>query len=210
MEESFLLGIPGFKVFNLNVFQDIEKTLEQIIINEKDPKLIVEHKLDYPAQMLSDADLAQSGFIIETNIVNNTECISISMTEPQYCNCTVLAYGHIALLAKSIIKELMIDLEISCHLIIPTQLYPFDFNLLENSVVNTGRLIILEEGHYSYGFGSEIAAIVQKMCFGKLKSPIIRVASEDNIIPASKEGEVGVLINKNKIIKAIHEIMNVK
>ena len=33
--ESFLLGIPGFMVFNLNVFQDIEKTLEQIIINEK-------------------------------------------------------------------------------------------------------------------------------------------------------------------------------
>jgi pyruvate/2-oxoglutarate/acetoin dehydrogenase E1 component len=208
--ESFFLGIPGFKVFNLNVFQDIEKTVEEIIINTKDPKLIVEHKLDYPEKMLSSTDLDQSGFIVDKTFVKNLECISISMIELEYCDCTMLAYGHTALLAKSIIKELMIDFEIACHLVIPTQLFPFEYDLLENSIANTGRLIILEEGHYSYGFGSEIAATIQERCFGSLKSPVIRVASEDNIIPASKEGESSVLINKDKILKAVHKIMSAK
>jgi len=201
--ESFFLGIPGFKVFNLNVFQDIEPTLEYIVFKDYNPKLIIEHKLDYSQNLVTDSDFINNGFLVEKALANPTQNMSISMIEKEYCDCTVLTYGHTALLAKEIIMELMIDMEITCHLIVPTQLYPFDYKILMESVNNTGRLIILEEGWHSYGFGSEIAATMQKLCFGKLKSPITRVASENEIIPASLDGEKRVLINRSKIKKAI-------
>lgn len=205
--ESFFMGIPGFKVFNLNVFQNIEETLEHIIINESDPNLIVEHKLDYPQKVVNKNELEKSGFIVDYFNNEFIQTVSISMVEKEHCDCTILAYGHTALIAKEVIKDIMIESEITCHLIIPTQLYPFDYSLLAESVNKTGRLFILEEGYYSYGFGSEIAASVQKICFGKLKSPIIRIASDDEIIPASSKGEEKVLINRQKIMDAITKIL---
>ena len=201
--ESFFMGIPGFKVFNLNIFHNIYETLEQIIIHEPDPKLIVEHKLDYPQKIITKSELEESGFIVDYYYNKSIQNVSISMVEKEDCDCTILAYGHTAFIAKEVVKDIMIDDEIACHLIIPTQLFPLDYSLLIESVNKTGRLFILEEGCYSYGFGSEISASVQKMCFGKLKSPIIRIASDDDIIPASSKGEEKVLINQRKIMDSI-------
>ncbi|NQY43383.1 MAG: alpha-ketoacid dehydrogenase subunit beta [Legionellales bacterium] len=207
--ESFFMGISGFNVYNLNVFQDIEKTLNCIIFNDTMPKLIVEHKLDYPIKTLSSSELSNEGFIVSYEDGENLESISLSMIDPNECDCTILAYGHVALMAKEIIKQLMIDFEVACNLIIPTRLYPFDYNLLVKNVETTGRLFILEEGMLSYGFGSEIVATIQKLCFGKLKSPITRVASKNSIIPASSDGELDTLINKEKILSAILRVMGI-
>ncbi len=47
------------------------------------------------------------------------------------------------------------------------------------SVNRTGRLVIIHEASETLGFGAELAAQVQKRCFGYLEAPIDRICAPD-------------------------------
>jgi pyruvate dehydrogenase E1 component beta subunit len=64
-------------------------------------------------------------------------------------------------------------------------LIPWDRGAVLESVARTGRLVIVEEGPYSGGWGTEIAAHVSSELFGELRSPIVRVTAPDVPVPFS-------------------------
>ncbi|NIQ97766.1 MAG: alpha-ketoacid dehydrogenase subunit beta, partial [Desulfuromonadales bacterium] len=49
-------------------------------------------------------------------------------------------------------------------------LIPYDIELIVESVNRTGRLVIIHEASETLGFGAELAAQVQKRCFGYLEA----------------------------------------
>jgi len=62
-------------------------------------------------------------------------------------------------------------------------LIPWDRQAVLESVGRTGRLVIIEEGPFSGGWGTEIASYVAGELFGQLRAPIVRVTAPDVPVP---------------------------
>lgn len=96
---------------------------------------------------------------------------------------TVIAYGtmvHVALAATA-------DTGIDAEVIDLRSLMPLDLDTIVNSVMKTGRCIVVHEATLTSGFGGEIVALVQEHCFYHLEAPVMRVAGWDTPYPHAQE-----------------------
>ena len=96
---------------------------------------------------------------------------------------TVLAYGTMVHVAEAAAAETGIDAEI---LDLRT-LLPLDTCAIETSVKKTGRCVIVHEATRTSGFGAELSATVQELCFYHLEAPIERVTGWDTPYPHAQE-----------------------
>jgi 2-oxoisovalerate dehydrogenase E1 component beta subunit len=96
---------------------------------------------------------------------------------------TVLAYGTMVHVAEAAAAETGIDAEI----IDLCTLLPLDTDTIEASVNKTGRCVIVHEATRTSGFGAELTATVQELCFYRLEAPIERVTGWDTPYPHAQE-----------------------
>jgi 2-oxoisovalerate dehydrogenase E1 component beta subunit len=96
---------------------------------------------------------------------------------------TVLAYGTMVYVAEAAAAETGIDAEI----IDLRTLLPLDTDTIAASVEKTRRCVIVHEATRTSGFGAELSAIVQEMCFYHLEAPIVRVTGWDTPYPHAQE-----------------------
>ena len=67
----------------------------------------------------------------------------------------------------------------------PRTLVPLDRETLVASARKTGRVIVIDEGHQSYGAAAELAAVVAEGAFWHLDAPVRRMGAMDVPIPFS-------------------------
>ncbi|HEX3089828.1 MAG TPA: alpha-ketoacid dehydrogenase subunit beta [Ilumatobacteraceae bacterium] len=96
---------------------------------------------------------------------------------------TVLAYGTMVHVAEAAAAETGIDAEI----VDLRTLLPLDTDTIAESVDKTGRCVIVHEATRTSGFGAELAATVQELCFYRLEAPIERVTGWDTPYPHAQE-----------------------
>jgi 2-oxoisovalerate dehydrogenase E1 component beta subunit len=96
---------------------------------------------------------------------------------------TVLAYGTMVHVAEAATAETGIDAEI----VDLRTLLPLDIDTIAASVNKTGRCVIVHEATRTSGFGAELAATVQELCFYRLEAPIERVTGWDTPYPHAQE-----------------------
>lgn len=96
-------------------------------------------------------------------------------------HATVVSYG--APLNKVLEAAERLAPDVDVEVIDLRSLFPIDFDLIEESVRKTGRLIIVEEGPRHGGIGAEIAASVQEAVFDYLDKPVLRVGARYSPIP---------------------------
>ena len=96
---------------------------------------------------------------------------------------TVLAYGTMVYVAEAAAAEAGIDAEI----IDLRTLLPLDTDTIAASVEKTRRCVIVHEATRTSGFGAELSATVQELCFYHLEAPIMRVTGWDTPYPHAQE-----------------------
>ncbi len=69
---------------------------------------------------------------------------------------TVVAVGHLVHDALAVAEELAED--VSVEVFDPRTLYPFDWELLDESLARTGRLVVFDDANRSCGFAAEVVA----------------------------------------------------
>ncbi len=204
--EKFFLGVPGLRVLAPNSLSDPGELLHKAILEDNGPVLFIENKLLYLKPVL-DGD-ALKDFEIETSQSKGsyapTQTLRLKGTPSP--TITFTAYGYMSELAREALLRLAFEHEIFCELVVPSQLSPFaaDGGLdirLKQSVQMTQRLLAIEEGNYTLGWGAEIVARAAQSFAGQLKSAQ-RVAAEDKPIPASAPLEDKALPNEDDIIAA--------
>jgi len=203
--EKYFLGVPGLKVFAPNTFGNPGELLAQVILGVDDPVLFVENKLQYLLP-IHDAD-SMSEFKNEQDSGSlGFPTFSLSIENAPEPQISMAAYGHMAELAKEAVYQLAFDHEIFVELIVPTQLAPLDMSVILKSVRKTGKLLVIEEGTYSLGWGAEVLARTAES-LGFLLRKAQRVAARDIPIPASKSLEDVVLPNVIDIILAAQKMV---
>jgi pyruvate/2-oxoglutarate/acetoin dehydrogenase E1 component len=74
---------------------------------------------------------------------------------------------------------------VSVEVVDPRTLVPLDRETLVASVTKTGRALVVDEGHTSFGVSAELAAVLADEAFWHLDAPVKRLAALDVPIPFS-------------------------
>jgi 2-oxoisovalerate dehydrogenase E1 component beta subunit len=114
---------------------------------------------------------------------------------------TILVYGTMVHVVKSVVEEVGIDAEI----VDLRTLMPLDIDAIVASVTKTGRCMVVHEATRTSGFGAELAALVQERCFYHLEAPVARVTGFDTPYPHSLEW--AYFPGPVRIARAIEKIM---
>jgi pyruvate/2-oxoglutarate/acetoin dehydrogenase E1 component len=211
--EKHFLGVPGLSVlapFNLmgaSALGEPGQLLYDAILNLNSPALFVENKLQYLLKLSSPADLGEyklSSMDVPTGIQAPFYTLGIQSAPPP--KVTLAAYGYMAYLAMQALQKLAYEHEIFCELLVPTQLAPFELMPLYDSVRRTGRLLTIEEGTFSLGWGAEVLARCAEVLGGGLKMAR-RLAAKETVVPTAPDLEADCLPDTDDIIKRVREMV---
>ena len=83
--------------------------------------------------------------------------------------------------------------DVSFHILDLRTLLPLDYDAIRETVVKTGKVLILHEDTMTGGLGGEISAWIGEHCFEFLDAPVLRCASLDTAVPFNMELEKNFL-----------------
>jgi pyruvate dehydrogenase E1 component beta subunit len=118
---------------------------------------------------------------------------------------TVVATGRMVSLAADAADEMEPD--VSVEVIDPRTIVPLDEEAILTSIRKTGRLVVVDEDYERCGFSAEVAAIAAEKGFRSLKAPVSRVATPNVPLPFNPNLERHLLPDKEKIKRAIRNVM---
>ncbi len=171
---SILAHFPGLNVLTPFTPYDAKGFLLWAVFEAQDPTIVMEHKWLYKLE----------GYVPEGKY-------SCAPGTPQVIRkgrdvtMVGISYGVAdALLAAKNLEDYGIDAEV----IDIRSLKPLQIDTISDSVMKTGRLVVVDPGHTLYGASSEIITkLLEAVPPSKLISQPIRVGLPDTPIPASSE-----------------------
>jgi len=213
--EKIFMGVPGLTlVAPVNLVaqtfrQEPGDLLESIILHTDDPVLFIENKLQYLLPVHSPKDLPDLDVHVEVEsatgeFVFPTYVLSVKDAPPP--QVTLTAYGYMAELARQAQLKLAYEEEIFTELVIPTRLVPFETGDISRSVDQTRRLVTVEEGSLTLGWGAEVITRVQEGLPGRGLTAR-RVAARDLPVPAAPTLENEVLPQLEDILLGVRKVL---
>lgn len=98
--------------------------------------------------------------------------------------------------------ELLEQEGVSAEVVDPRTLVPLDRETLIASATKTGRALVVDEGHTSYGVSAELAAVLADEAFWHLDAPVKRLAAMDVPIPFSPVLEDQTVPTAERVLEA--------
>lgn len=190
--EGFLTHCPGIKIVYPCDAKDA-KLLLKAAIDDPNPVIVLEHKALY-RQRLFCAKKEPSPF--EKTVIGKARLLRTGG------DVTLICYGMSAMMGYEVAQKLFEEKNIDIEVIDLRSLSPVDFDLIAQSVIKTGKVLIAHEAPKRCGFGAEIAATIAEKLFVYLDAPISRLGSYESAVPYSKPLEEAVLLQKYQIEEA--------
>lgn len=186
--EAWFIHTPGIKVVAPSSASDVKGLLVSAI-RDNNPVIFVEHKLLY-----------------RTKGSVNEELYTIPLGKAEVKRAgrdlTVIAYSIMVPRALEAAEELAKE-GIEVEIVDPRTLKPLDTETIIQSVVKTGRALIVHEAPKTGGFGAELAAVIaDSEAFDFLDAPIRRLAGRDIPIPYNRNLERATVPQVEDIVAA--------
>ena len=198
--EKMFLGVPHLRVVAPSHLHNPGEILAYAVKIERSPVLFIEHKLLYPLtrhieNVSYSSEIEGYPTVIHQNYLGNL-----------IPDVTIIAYGGISRLLFPLVEELANE-EIRVQLVMPSSIKPLPIQTILDYSKRSLKIIIVEESAGGFNWGSEVASVIYEHLYDKLKSPIKRLYSEDDIIPTSSLMEDQMLISVEAIREAVFEIL---
>lgn len=194
--EKHLVGIDNVAVLAVTSLEDPASTIEALA-HLAAPAVIIESKVDYGRFLWQgNADYRTSklggGF--------GTVLVSPIRRKP---TVTVVAYGDSAREIAEELKTIFIETDHVVELLVPVLLHPIDIRPILKSVLQTGRIITVEDGSVAFGIGAEVLAQVFERAPG---IRCARVGAEPVPVPSVLALEKQLLPSANKLMQALGQL----
>ena len=118
---------------------------------------------------------------------------------------TIIAYGSMMREARAAVTELAQG-DIDAELVDLRTIIPFDTETVLESVIRTGRAVVVHEAPRTAGFGAEIAAQIYEQAFYSLLAPVERVTGWDTVVPL-RRAEQHYVPSVGRVVAAVHRVM---
>jgi acetoin:2,6-dichlorophenolindophenol oxidoreductase subunit beta len=167
---AWVAHIPGLKVCLPSTPADAKGLLKSAI-RDDNPVVVFEDKMMYTVKgLVPDGD--------------HLVPLGLADVKREGEDVTVIATSSMVHVALSAADELERD-GISVEVVDPRTIAPLDRATLVASARKTGRVIVVDEGHQSYGASAELAAVIAEDAFWYLDAPVMRFGAMDVPIPFS-------------------------
>jgi pyruvate/2-oxoglutarate/acetoin dehydrogenase E1 component len=203
--EAYWMHTPGLKVVCPSNPYDA-KGLLYAAIRDENPVIFLEHKLLYGGKGGRKEKTSIDPIMEVPSGIYEVEIGTLKEVR-QGQDITILA--NMMMVYRSLeAAEILARGGISSQVIDMRCLQPFDMDLLIESVKRTNRVLIVEEDNFTGGWGAEIAARLSEEVFYYLDAPIRRIAAPDSPAPTAASLEEAYLPNVDKIVAAVHLLLN--
>ena len=167
---ALVAHIPGLKVALPSSAYEA-KGLMKTAIRDNNPVVIFEDKLMYQdkAPVPEDEYLIPLG---DANVLREGTDVTLIGTSSMRQVCERAA-------------EILQSDAISAEVIDPRSIVPLDEETLLASARKTSRVVVVDEGHQSFGVTAEIASRISEKAFYHLDAPVIRMGAMDVPVPFS-------------------------
>ncbi len=198
--ERLFVGQPGTRVLAVHHRASPAELYARVFELGDRPTLVIENKLLYASAV--DPDPPPGFALLRTD-----EPFPVSRLKPEgRADVTLVALGGMGIEAERAQSLLFHEHEVLADLFLPSQLYPLDAGFLRESVAETGRLVVAEEGQGFAGIGSELLAQVAAMRgLGPLRCG--RVAAAECPIPSARPLEAACLPEAATVVARVLEVM---
>ena len=188
--ESFFLAMPGLKALYPSNPQDAFNAL-LAAFEDGNPVLLFEHKGLY--RRGKEAVTWDPAF----RAVWQPACVRPGDF------ATFVTYGEAVHLAREVCEYFAAEYERQFELWDLRGLSPLRLDAIKESLVRTGRLIVLHEGRRTHGFGAELVARLTEEHFASLVAPPLRLGALDLPVPFAPELEAAFRPTRDKVIAAV-------
>ena len=183
--------IPGLKVVMPSNAYEAKGLLTEAI-RDDDPVIFMEHKYMY-----------------DDKCEVPDESYSIPLGEAHYSrdgeDVTICALGRMVNLCNEAADALE-DEGIHCTVIDLRCTSPLDEESICESIEETGRLVVVDEGYPRCGFAADVAAMVAVKAFNSLKAPIKLVTPPHTTIPFAPVLEELYIPSVERISQGVREV----
>jgi pyruvate/2-oxoglutarate/acetoin dehydrogenase E1 component len=194
--EAWFVHAPGLKVVMPSTPYDA-KGLLIASIRDDNPVIFVEQKLLYR----SKGPVPEEPYTVP---------LSVAEVKRTGRHLTIVATG--VMLTRSLqAAERLASEGIEVEIVDPRTLKPYDGETITQSVIKTGRVLIVHEACKTGGFGAEISAMISEgPAFAYLNAPVRRLAGLDIPIPYNRTLERNAVPQEETIAAAVRELMAYK
>jgi pyruvate/2-oxoglutarate/acetoin dehydrogenase E1 component len=200
--QKHFLGIPHLSLFEVSPFRDNRAVLDHALATGE-PAVLFEDKVLYTQRMyhhgvvddLFRYDLTDDG------------TARVYVDDPAEFDCVLIAPGGLTQRVVGAARTLLLEDEISCLVLVPSKLYPFELDPLL-SVLRRARLVCVAEESTEGGvWGAQVAHQVHTELWDSLRKPVRLVHSADRIVPTAAHLERQVLVQADDIRHAVKRLM---
>jgi pyruvate dehydrogenase E1 component beta subunit len=189
---AWVAHVPGLKVCLPSTPADAKGLLKSAI-RDDNPVVIFEDKMMYTVKgLVPDGE----------HIVP----IGLADVKREGDDLTIIATSSMVQVALLAADELEGD-GVSVEVVDPRTIAPLDRATLVQSAQKTGRVIVMDEGHRSYGASAELAAVIAEDAFWHLDAPVVRLAAMDVPIPFSPVLEDETVPTPERVVAAALKLL---
>jgi 2-oxoisovalerate dehydrogenase E1 component len=201
--EKHFLGLPDTMMIALHSRVDPGFIYDRLFATIDRPTIVIENKLLYGMRL---SEKVAPGFVLE----HTDERFPTTRLRPEATpHLTMLCYGGMLPETERAADQLFEEHEIVAEVICPVQLYPLNLSPIMESVRQSGRLLIVEEGLGFAAFSAEVVAQLCERAPGVLQK-VRRLASKGHPIPASREMENEALPTTQSIVATAAEFVKTR
>ena len=192
--EGWLMNYPGIKIAVPTYPEDSYGLLKYAVRND-DPVVILDCRTTVYTEQADIPDDEESGIIP----------FGQAKVRREGTDVTIIAWHK--LLRDSLEAAEMLEAQgISCEVIDPRTLIPFDIETVMESLKKTGHLVIAHEANVRGSASGEISAMIMERDPGYLKAPIVRVGTPNTFIPVGTV-EWQIVPDKMDVIRAVKKTL---
>jgi len=191
--EAWFFHVPGLKVVAPATAYDA-KGLLKAAVRDDDPVIYLEHKFLY-RRIKEDVPGPGEDYIVP---------IGKAALRKEGRDVTVITYGSPVHAVMKAARDMASEVDI--EVIDLRTLLPYDWKTIRESVMKTGKVLIIHEARLTGGIGGEIAARIAGDLFEYLDGPVMRLGSKDTHNAFAGPMEEYILPNQEKVTEAIRKI----
>ncbi len=193
-KEAYYGHTPGVKVLIPSTPRNANALLHAAI-NDPDPVIFMEPKRSYRAFKEEVPETPDEIKIGKAQILQKGK------------DLTVVSWGAMMRDTQQVVEQLQSESGISVELIDLLTISPLDAPTITESVKKTGRCVVVQEAHRSFGPASEIIAEINDRALMYLEAPVKRVTMYDTTMPLFGR-ELMYMPTKGQIQRAIQETLD--
>jgi pyruvate/2-oxoglutarate/acetoin dehydrogenase E1 component len=192
---AWVAHIPGLKVALPATPYDA-KGLYKSAMRDDNPTILFEDKMMF----------TQKGPVPEEEYVIPFGVADVKRTGEDVTLIATSSMVYVALEAAKALEEHGLSAEV----VDPRTLVPLDRETLVASARKTGRVIVIDEGHQSYGASAELAAVVVEGAFWHLDAPVRRIGAMDVPVPFSPPLEDETVPSPARVVETALDLLGKK